>query len=96
MKVVDSKDINCVMLENHGALVFGRTVREAFVNLWYLEKLCETYLTLLSTGEELIWPDEKVVLESSALFDKPEYAPGNKEWAPMVSTLSPSSQKPLV
>jgi len=42
-----------MLLANHGILTTGQTVAEAFDELYYFEKACETYITALSTGKEL-------------------------------------------
>jgi len=42
-----------MLLANHGVLTLGQTIAEAFDELYYLEKACETYLTALSNNREL-------------------------------------------
>ena len=42
-----------LILANHGILTAGPTVAQAFDDLYYFEKACETYMTALSTGKEL-------------------------------------------
>ena len=42
-----------MLLANHGILTVGQTIAEAFDELYYFEKACETYLTALSTNKEL-------------------------------------------
>jgi ribulose-5-phosphate 4-epimerase/fuculose-1-phosphate aldolase len=42
-----------MLLSNHGILTVGQTVAEAFDELYYFEKACETYITALSTNKEL-------------------------------------------
>ena len=42
-----------MLLANHGILTTGQTVAEAFDQLYYFEKACETYITALSTGKKL-------------------------------------------
>ena len=42
-----------LILANHGILTAGPTVAQAFDDLYYFEKACETYITALSTGKEL-------------------------------------------
>ena len=49
-----------LLLANHGILSVGQTVAEAFDKLYYFEKACETYLTALSTNEELNIVDSKI------------------------------------
>tara|TARA_Y100000590_G_scaffold425520_1_gene533594 strand:- start:141 stop:869 length:729 start_codon:yes stop_codon:yes gene_type:complete len=42
-----------MLLANHGILTTGQTVAQAFDELYYFEKACETYITALSTNREL-------------------------------------------
>jgi ribulose-5-phosphate 4-epimerase/fuculose-1-phosphate aldolase len=42
-----------MMLGNHGILVAGRTVAEAFDSLYYLERACQTLVLAYSTGQPL-------------------------------------------
>ena len=53
------KMANCIgnnkvmLLANHGILTVGQTIADAFDELYYFEKACETYITALSTQKEL-------------------------------------------
>jgi ribulose-5-phosphate 4-epimerase/fuculose-1-phosphate aldolase len=49
-----------MLLANHGILTVGETVAEAFDELYYFEKACETYITALSTNQELNLVDSKI------------------------------------
>ena len=42
-----------MLLANHGILTVGETVAQAFDELYYFEKACETYITALSTNKKL-------------------------------------------
>ena len=42
-----------MLLANHGILTVGETIAQAFDELYYFEKACETYITALSTNKEL-------------------------------------------
>ena len=42
-----------MLMANHGILTTGQTVAQAFDELFYFEKACETYFTALSTQKEL-------------------------------------------
>ena len=44
---------NTLLLANHGILTAAPTVAQAFDDLFYFEKACETYITALSTNKEL-------------------------------------------
>jgi ribulose-5-phosphate 4-epimerase/fuculose-1-phosphate aldolase len=48
-----------MMMGNHGILVAGETVAEAFDDLYYLERACQTLVLAYSTGRELnVMPPE--------------------------------------
>ena len=42
-----------MLLSNHGILTTGKTVAEGFNSLYYFERAAQTYLTALSTNQEL-------------------------------------------
>jgi ribulose-5-phosphate 4-epimerase/fuculose-1-phosphate aldolase len=42
-----------LMLANHGVIVTGETVHEAYDRLYYLERACMTQVLALSTGRRL-------------------------------------------
>ena len=42
-----------LLMSNHGVLTTGQTVADAFDELYYFEKACETYITALSTQKKL-------------------------------------------
>ena len=50
--------ITTMVMGNHGVLVVGQTVAEAFNRLYYFERAAETYIRALQTGQPLrILPD---------------------------------------
>ena len=51
---------NSMLLANHGILTVGQTVAQAFDELYYFEKACETYISALSTNMELNVVDSSV------------------------------------
>ena len=42
-----------LLLRNHGVMAIGATVAQAFDDLYYFERSCETYVTALQTGRKL-------------------------------------------
>jgi ribulose-5-phosphate 4-epimerase/fuculose-1-phosphate aldolase len=58
-------DTVVVMLENHGVLVIGQDVAEAWRNLYFLERACEVQVLAQSTGDELIHVPDEVVAKAS-------------------------------
>lgn len=51
---------NTMMMGNHGVLVVGRSVAEAFDVLYYLERACKTLVLAYSTGQKLNIMSDKV------------------------------------
>lgn len=50
--------ITTMVMGNHGVLVVGQTVAEAFHRLYYFERAAETYIRALQTGQKLrVLPD---------------------------------------
>jgi len=45
--------ITTMIMGNHGVLVVGQTVAEAFHRLYYFERAAETYIRALQTGQKL-------------------------------------------
>jgi ribulose-5-phosphate 4-epimerase/fuculose-1-phosphate aldolase len=52
MMLTDPK-VTTMIMGNHGVLVIGRTVAEAFNRLYYFERAAETYIRALQTGRPL-------------------------------------------
>jgi ribulose-5-phosphate 4-epimerase/fuculose-1-phosphate aldolase len=46
-------DADVVFLKNHGVMVIGRTIAEAWDDLYYLERAAEVQLKAMSTGRKL-------------------------------------------
>src|ERR1700744_6415537 len=52
-------DADIVFLKNHGVMVIGRSIADAWDDLYYLERACEVQLRAMSSGRPLLTvPDE--------------------------------------
>ena len=49
-----SEGITLVMLDNHGVLVIGSSVPDAWQKLYFLERACQVQILAQSTGSPLI------------------------------------------
>jgi len=58
-----------MLLANHGILTVGETVAQAFDELYYFEKACETYITALSTNKELNIVNSKVAEKTAQQWE---------------------------
>lgn len=79
-----------MLMQNHGVLTTGRTVAEAFILMYYLEKSCEVQIKVLSAGQKLILPSDEVCEYSARLryYDEQLTADaGALEWQALVRKL---------
>ncbi len=68
--VADLGQHKAMILQNHGLLVAGRTIPEAFNQIYYLERACQAQVAALAGGTELVTPPEAVRLHTAAQFDR--------------------------
>ena len=77
-------DCDVMLLRNHGPLAVGRTVAEAFNNLYRLERACRTQLMAQGGGDEIVLPPKSVIEKTNHM-----YRPGTRrsygllEWPAM-------------
>jgi ribulose-5-phosphate 4-epimerase/fuculose-1-phosphate aldolase len=78
-------DKRVMFLENHGILVMGRTLPEAFIKHWSLQRACEIQLATLSMGQAMRIPDEVVAVHQRDLSKvQIPGGPGKADFAAMV------------
>ena len=56
-------------MRNHGLLVAGRSVAEAFRLIYYLEQSCRPMVDVLQTGREIQLPSERVREHTARQFE---------------------------
>lgn len=77
-----------MILRNHGLLVVGGSIAEAFNNIFRLERACQVQVAALSCNTELQLPPQRIVDESYRL-----YLPGTRrpfgvlEWPALLAKL---------
>jgi ribulose-5-phosphate 4-epimerase/fuculose-1-phosphate aldolase len=59
-------DSDVMILRNHGLLACGRSVGEAFNNIYRLERACQTQLMALACNAEILLPTADVIARSNA------------------------------
>ena len=59
-------DSDVMILRNHGLLACGRTIAEAFNNIYRLERACQTQLLAMAANSDLVTPGKDVVDRSNA------------------------------
>ena len=69
--VRDLGEHRAMILRNHGLLVAGRTIPEAWNGIYYLERACQAQVAALAGGAELVLPPEEVRLKAASVFHGP-------------------------
>src|SRR5262245_8567461 len=52
---------DAMILRNHGLLAVGRTIPEAFITMYWLERACQAQALAVSSNQKLRVPEEKTV-----------------------------------
>ena len=76
-----------MFLRNHGLLVGGTTIREAFDLHYYLERACQIQVTLQSTGADYVVPDTAVAEETARGFERPNREANSRDWPALLAML---------
>lgn len=75
-----------MILRNHGLLACGRTVREGFDNMYYLQRACEAQVVAQSAGAELVLPPPEVAEKVAQQFSRPRPYQ-KKDWPALLRLL---------
>ncbi|QIL82725.1 class II aldolase/adducin family protein [Diaphorobacter sp. HDW4A] len=79
--------LNVMILRNHGLLVCGDNIPDAFDQMYYLERACQIQIAAQSSGEELIESSDTVASRVAAQFDRPGRPSKDKHWPPLLRML---------
>ena len=71
---------DAMILRNHGLLAAGRSVPEAFDNIYFLERACQAQIAALAGGAELVLPPEEVRSRTAAQFRRDAEARSARAW----------------
>ncbi len=78
-------DRTMLLLRNHGPVVMGRTLPEAFIKYWALQRACEIQLATLSMGQPIHIPDHVVAVHQRDIAQTQiPGGPGRAEFDAMV------------
>jgi ribulose-5-phosphate 4-epimerase/fuculose-1-phosphate aldolase len=68
--VRDLGEHQCMILRNHGLLAGGRTIPEAFINIYFLERACQAQVKALAGGMKLTRPSREVCDRTAKQFQR--------------------------
>lgn len=66
--VADLGEKNLMILRNHGTLTVGRSVADAFVRMYELERACKTQVMALAGGADVSLPSDAAVRQAGNLL----------------------------
>lgn len=78
-----SKDLgknNVMILRNHGLLTAGKTIGEAFMLMYYLDRACKVQIDLLATNKDIIKPSNNLLEFAAGQYEDPDFRLGEHEW----------------
>lgn len=90
--IADLGSTDVMILRNHGSLVIGRTIPEAFNIAYYLEMACRAQIDALAGGGELIYPPKEAreAVEASVRpspTNRLGGSDGSRDWPAMLRML---------
>ncbi len=66
--VADLGPHKAMILRNHGLLVGGTSIADAWNQIYYLERACQAQVAALAGGSKLVFPPEEVRLKTAKQF----------------------------
>jgi ribulose-5-phosphate 4-epimerase/fuculose-1-phosphate aldolase len=66
----DLGDRNVMILRNHGLLVCGPSIGDAFADHYMLQRACEVQVAAQATGVPLVQPRDEIAQRASAQYDR--------------------------
>lgn len=84
--VRDLGDNDVMILRNHGLLSVGRTVGEALLRMYYLERACEVQIAAQSTGAALVLPSLEVCAYVEQQYNGAACDPSEDDWIDLAWT----------
>lgn len=76
---------NAMIMRNHGLLTAGRTVGEAFMLMYSLERACRVQMEVLSSGQSLTLPSPEICEQAAKQYEA--FWPGKYEWPALIRQL---------
>ena len=83
--IEDLGDKKIMIMRNHGLLTVGRTIPEAFILMFYLERSSQVQIMAQSSGAKLVIPPRSVCENSAAQQDIEDF--GQIEWSALIRML---------
>ena len=78
---------NVMILRNHGLLTCGKTISEAFMLMYYLDRACKNQIDILSMGKKMIIPSNNIMEFAAGQYEDSRFQLGKHEWKALLRLL---------
>ena len=78
---------NVMILRNHGLLTCGKTIGEAFMLMYYLDRACKNQIDVLSTGMKPQIPSNNIMEYAAGQYSDERFELGKHEWPALLRLL---------
>ena len=78
---------NVMILRNHGLLTCGKTISEAFMLMYYLDRACKNQIDTLAMGGKTIVPKKNIMEFAAEQYEDPRFHLGKHEWPALLRLL---------
>lgn len=79
--VRDIGDKDVMILRYHGLLTVGRTIAEAFLNMYYMEQSCRIQIAATQGWQKITVPSDHLAARTAAQFKHNGYNRSDRTWA---------------
>lgn len=79
--VGDLGDKDLMILKHHGLLTVGRSVGEAFLNMYQLDQCCRIQIAAMQGGQKITLPSHEVAAHTAAQATQNRYNQSPRPWA---------------
>ena len=76
-----------MILRNHGLLTAGVTVRDAFEQMYYLERACDAQIKALAGGSDVIECAPEIAEKVAVVLDRPGRSATETDWPALLRML---------
>ncbi len=80
-------DRKAMLLRNHGLLVAGPSIPEAFDIMYYLERACQLQTRMQACGARIVHPSHEVAEQVARSFERPTRKSQAKGWSALLRML---------
>jgi ribulose-5-phosphate 4-epimerase/fuculose-1-phosphate aldolase len=78
---------NVMILKNHGLLTCGKTVSEAFMLMYYLDRACKNQIDISSMNKKITTPSDKIMEFAAKQYEDSRFLLGKHEWPALLRLL---------